>query len=148
MYVCVHGYVWVVWVLSSYIHGNLESCHRLRRSWRALKLFYFFFFLLLAKANGTNLSAPDEQADRQTARQADSSVGGGAWQLRTKSNCCCPVNFLRNNFVLFILFCILRGQITQVWPKLASAACSCSCSFAICTYPYPIPHLFHLPYTS
>lgn len=108
---------------------------------------FIFFFLLLAKANGTNLSAPDEQADRHSGRQADSS-GRGAWQLRTKSNCCCPVNFLRNNFVLFILFCILRGQITQVWPKLASAACSCSCSFAICTYPYPIPHLFHLPYTS
>lgn len=38
---------------------------------------FIFFFLLLAKANGTNLSAPDEQADRQTAREADSSVGGG-----------------------------------------------------------------------
>lgn len=87
----------------------------------------------------------NRQTDRQPGRQI--AVWAGAWQLRTKSNCCCPVNFLRNNFVLFILFCILRGQITQVWPKLASAACSCSCSFAICTYPYPIPHLFHLPYT-
>lgn len=38
----------------------------------------FFFFLLLAKANGTNLSAPDEQADRQPGRQIVVWAGGVA----------------------------------------------------------------------
>lgn len=84
------------------------------------------------------------QTNRQTDRQIVVGRERGAWQLRTKSNCCCPVNFLRNNFVHFILFCILRGQITQVWPKLARAACSCS--FAICTY-ISISNSASIPYT-